>query len=111
MDLMTSLRARKKKPSTTARVVKAVRNLAIFRIAWAFARDRIGGKVPQSRKAQGGRKRLMIIGGAAAGATAGAAGLIKRRAHSHNGQAETPSAATSNGPPERTPTPAGTPHN
>jgi hypothetical protein len=106
MDLMTPLR-RRRKPSNLA---EKARNLAVVQVAWAFLRDRIGGNLPTPRKRGGGKKRLLLIGGAATGAAAAAGGLMKKRAHSQNGQEETPAAST-NGPPERTPTPAGTPHN
>jgi hypothetical protein len=105
MDLMTPLRRRRK----SSNLAEKARNLAVVQVAWAFLRDRIGGNFPPARK-RGGKKRLLIISGAVTGAAAAAGGLMKKRANSQNGQEETPATST-NGPPERTPTPAGTPHN
>jgi hypothetical protein len=106
MDLMTPLRRRRK----SSNLAEKARNLAVVQVAWAFLRDRIGSNLPPARKRGGGKKRLLLIGGAATGAAAAAGGLMKKRANSQNGQEETPAAST-NGPAERTPTPAGTPHN
>jgi hypothetical protein len=107
MDLMTPLK-RRRKPSSLA---EKARDLAVVQVVWAFVRDRIGGNLPPTRKRGGGKKRLLLIGGAATGAVAAAGGLLKRRANSENGQSDTPETTSTNGPPERTPTPAGTPHN